>query len=281
MTVSKVEFRAAQHMEGYLDPTIREKRITGALKNIRAREVNYGDVFDTIAYQGASGAITASIIAHRLKKPLLLVRKPEDTKGHSPYMLEGPKVVRRYLIVDDFMSSGRTYEAIREAVKIDHPQAECIGMLEVTYADGSAPNKQYRFSVKHQTEIERADRVRLGTITAYDVEVLSENSPIPPTILYKPVCILKDGETFKFQFKEQKFLPKPLEPEVKPTFATFFSKSLESILSGVSTAPRYRTYTVGEEDRVDIFKSTPTVPFIYEQKTQTSPEAAVSAATEG
>jgi adenine/guanine phosphoribosyltransferase-like PRPP-binding protein len=117
--------KAAQHMEGYLSPEIRAKRIKGALAVIKHHE-KQGEVFDAIAYRGASGAITASIIAHHLKKPLILVRKPEDTRGHSPYMVEGPTVVKRYLIVDDFMSTGATYEAIREAVRKEHPQAELL-----------------------------------------------------------------------------------------------------------------------------------------------------------
>lgn len=276
MTVGKVQFRAASHMEGYLDPTIRRKRISGALNNIRIREANHGDLFDTIAYRGASGAIIASIIAHRLKKPLLLVRKPDDTKGHSPFMLEGPRSVKRYLIVDDFMSSGATYEAIRAAVRCQHPQAECIGMLEVTYAEDSSPSKAYRFSREHQEEIERETRVRTGMITAEDIALLTLNRPIAPVKVFEPVYILKDGDTFKFQFKEQKFLPKPVEPE--PTdYANFYSSI--SKLIGLGLPEAYKAPI----DKLNVFRQIfgVPVPFDYEQKAKASPEAAVSAATEG
>jgi hypoxanthine phosphoribosyltransferase len=214
-------------MEGFLNPSIRDKRIKGALKNIKLRNER-GDVFDAIAYRGASGAITASIIAYKLKKPLILVRKPEDNKGHSPYSVEGPKVVKRYLIVDDFMSSGSTYEAIRNAIRVEHPQAVCIGMLEVAYAANETHDVPYRYSNDHSDEIERDTRLAVGKATRKDVEWVTREEPIAPTVIYKPVTILKDKDEYRFDFENnrQKLLVADTTPKrgLEDIFIEFLKK---------------------------------------------------------
>ena len=300
----KTSVRAAQHMEGYLSPETRAKRIKGALAVIKFREKHHGDVFDAIAYRGASGAITASIIAYELKKPLILVRKPEDTKGHSPYMLEGPAKVKRYLIVDDFMSSGVTYDAIREAVRKEHPLAECLGMLEVTYCESGGCDREYRFSSAHKDELVLQLRIAGGIVTKADVEFLSRNAPVPPNVVYRTVGIVKDGERYSFDFENnrQKLLVADTTP--KREFKDIF-KELIDIMNMSWTATPLKTEkpteTVAtnepEVDGVDIYRFTN--PFsnffynpwvrlaasdpvgVYEQKAQTSPEAGVSAGAKG
>jgi hypothetical protein len=77
------------------------------------------DTFDGIAFRGMSGAVPAPILALKLRKSLLLVRKGKDKeKCHSVYDVEGDKAVRSYIIVDDQISTGETVADIMKKVKI-------------------------------------------------------------------------------------------------------------------------------------------------------------------
>lgn len=98
----------------------------------------YRDRFDAIAVRGVSGLVIGSILADRLEKHLVVVRRPEelrvrtgidwnDTRAreqytqacHSALMVEGPldwTPLARYIVVDDFTSSGNTLKWIHEAI---------------------------------------------------------------------------------------------------------------------------------------------------------------------
>jgi adenine/guanine phosphoribosyltransferase-like PRPP-binding protein len=169
-TVPKID--ASGHMRPLLADNTRRRLIKVSLEMIKSARQE----FDVIAYRGASGAVTASIIGHALRKPLILVRKDGD-KGHSTLKVEGPEWFRRYLIVDDFMSTGATYEAIRTALKDHCWDAECLGILEVAYAlDYEYKMKQgpyrYKISDEHKAEKERESRIATGTATSKDIEWL-------------------------------------------------------------------------------------------------------------
>lgn len=89
--------------------------------------------FDTIAFSGMSGAAMAFMLSHWMNVPLLCVRKREDTSHYvkqSRKFLEGNATdVRKYLIVDDFISSGATVQYMIDTISSANYQAECIGML--------------------------------------------------------------------------------------------------------------------------------------------------------
>jgi adenine/guanine phosphoribosyltransferase-like PRPP-binding protein len=91
------------------------------------------DSFDSIAFRGMSGAIVAPILALRLRKSLILVRKAESDH-HSSFGVEGNQATLRYLIADDFVCLGDTARAIKKAVKDFAPAAVCIGLFEFTSA---------------------------------------------------------------------------------------------------------------------------------------------------
>lgn len=82
--------------------------------------------FDAIAFRGLSGAMIAPIVALRLNKSLLAVRK-DGEKTHSCYKVEGDYGARRYIILDDFISGGNTARAILAEVKAAVPDAEFVG----------------------------------------------------------------------------------------------------------------------------------------------------------
>lgn len=114
----------SEHMEYYLDPQMLKKRLALACEVLEAFE------FDTIAFRGMSGAFLGPSIATVLDKQMILVRKADDD-SHSLYQTEGYKDVNRYIIVDDFVSSGSTKKAIIDAVTIFAPDSNFLGLLDV------------------------------------------------------------------------------------------------------------------------------------------------------
>lgn len=99
-------------VSSYLDhPLSVSKRsavIERVIKKIKKSKVN----FDVIAFRGVSGALIAPIIADKMKKGLIVVRKKE--RHHSNDMVEGEKDKKTYIIIDDFIESGAT---IKEIIK--------------------------------------------------------------------------------------------------------------------------------------------------------------------
>lgn len=112
----------ANHLSCFLDPTDRKC----VVKNSIAVLSKYD--FDAIAFQGLSGALIAPIIAMQMDKTLIAVRKPNE-ECHSLYRVEGDVAARRYIIVDDFISSGNTVRAILNAVYYVNSSAKCLGVL--------------------------------------------------------------------------------------------------------------------------------------------------------
>ena len=108
-----------------LSPRKLASRIRNVVKAIRASKIQ----FDAIAYRGNSGALIAPGVAIALNKPLILVRKNNEN-SHSSYSVEG--YVRpecSYIIVDDFVSSGATIEAITVDITQEVPDTLCVGVF--------------------------------------------------------------------------------------------------------------------------------------------------------
>lgn len=79
---------------------------------------------DAIAFRGSSGAAMGYTLAYLSGVPPLYIRKPKE-KSHGS-VTEGPEgPVRRYVIVDDFSSSGETLKTILGAC---YP-AQCAAIL--------------------------------------------------------------------------------------------------------------------------------------------------------
>lgn len=71
--------------------------------------------FDAIAMSGYSSAMVAPIIAHKLKKNLVLVRKESETR-FSNHKVEGQHG-QRVLFLDDLVDSGNTFRRIKAGVE--------------------------------------------------------------------------------------------------------------------------------------------------------------------
>jgi orotate phosphoribosyltransferase len=84
--------------------------------------------FDAIACRGVSGLTIAPIVAHLLDKPLIIVRKPNES-AHSTNKYEGCYNFKNYIIIDDFVSTGGTVGKIQELIKGFNPNARYIGVF--------------------------------------------------------------------------------------------------------------------------------------------------------
>lgn len=71
--------------------------------------------FDAIAFTGSSGAALAYPASFLLKIPLIHVRKSDGSHYQDP--IEGSMSSKRYLIVDDMISSGYTVNRIISTIK--------------------------------------------------------------------------------------------------------------------------------------------------------------------
>lgn len=83
--------------------------------------------YDTLAFSGMSGALIAPIIAHRLKKDLLMIRKKGDNT-HSCLIVEGNVGAQRIVVVDDFINSGHTVGRIVKYIRMCC-KAKIVGLL--------------------------------------------------------------------------------------------------------------------------------------------------------
>lgn len=84
--------------------------------------------FDCIVFKGYSGALLASFIAMQFNKPLILIRKNQD----SNYAPEGIEVDNsfnlekaKYIIIDDFIATGQTVLEIWKILK--KYNCRCLG----------------------------------------------------------------------------------------------------------------------------------------------------------
>lgn len=72
------------------------------------------DKYDVIVATGLSGVLIASPLAIRLRKELVVVRKPkEDCHSLNPVVNSEALVNKRFLFLDDFISLGGTYDRVR------------------------------------------------------------------------------------------------------------------------------------------------------------------------
>lgn len=101
---------------GYFDSAFdkREKVIGKALSILK----HCKDDFDVIVCRGYSGMMIAPTLAFCLKKKLFIVRKSNE-KSHSAKTYIGD-LGPRYLMVDDFISSGETFNEIKQALEKAH-----------------------------------------------------------------------------------------------------------------------------------------------------------------
>lgn len=83
--------------------------------------------FQAIAFRGASGAAMAYPISAQLNIPLIYVRKPREL-SHGLSIEGTNKNITKYIIVDDFIETGKTIKEIIKAIdkaKNCYPELHC------------------------------------------------------------------------------------------------------------------------------------------------------------
>lgn len=115
-------------LTSYLSTVLNQDKLDDALKKAvkRIKKKDFPK-FDAIAFRGYSGALFASALALKLKKDLILIRKSEN--AHSWKAVEGANKSKRYIIIDDFISSGETVRACLDKVTKFATKAKCVGIF--------------------------------------------------------------------------------------------------------------------------------------------------------
>jgi adenine/guanine phosphoribosyltransferase-like PRPP-binding protein len=114
-----MEITTAYH-DGLFESDTLRKRVQKAIE-ILGPEAH---LFDSIAVTGVSGLMVGPAVAMALGKSITVVRKGEPC--HAIQMVEGA-VDCRYLIIDDFRSTGRTLHRVQEEIHKAYPASECVG----------------------------------------------------------------------------------------------------------------------------------------------------------
>ncbi len=121
-------FKTTRRVKGYLRAM--DIHYAQAVAGYAVEHFLKDKTFDAVAYSGHSGALVAPLIAGLMSKDLILVRKSDDD-SHSDNSVEASRRgVKSYIIVDDFMSSGRTVERIAKSVRYYLPRAKLVGIYE-------------------------------------------------------------------------------------------------------------------------------------------------------
>lgn len=100
----------------YLDSLLTPKSFKGSANNLLKMITKSKVKFDGIACTGSSGIMIAPYIASLLNKKIILVRKE---KSHSFSLVEYVGTPKKYIIIDDFIESGKTIINIIESIKED------------------------------------------------------------------------------------------------------------------------------------------------------------------
>ena len=126
------------YLQHVFDPELFQRSVDKTLA--AAERLKRSEGYDTIVFSGMSGAAMAFMLSHWMNVPLLCVRKREDTSHYvkqSRRYLEGnADDVRKYMIIDDFISSGATVQYMIDTIKEKNWNAECACMLMyASYSD--------------------------------------------------------------------------------------------------------------------------------------------------
>lgn len=103
--------------------------------------------FGAIAFRGQSGAALAYPLSAQLNIPIICVRKPTEV-SHGQIIEGTERNIKKYVIIDDFMESGKTIKAILAAIDkkkdyLKEGRAECVGIVLYTTAQHGEWNDKF------------------------------------------------------------------------------------------------------------------------------------------
>lgn len=128
-------FRCSPHLNIIFESPKDYKRLVIRISK-QMIELKKKKPFCGIVFRGHSGAALAYPLSARLKVPLICVRKlGEISHGRK---IEGSSVpIRRYIIIDDFIDTGKTINQLIEAIDREnrcndaskYNEARCVGIV--------------------------------------------------------------------------------------------------------------------------------------------------------
>lgn len=140
MLTNGYDAQITSHLMNGLHPESRKNTINKIVKVLK-KLIAEGLQFEAIAVRGVSGLILGMPVADKLKKNIIIVRTHKG--AHTQEMIEGTKD-GRYIIVDDFISTGKTVWVIVNSIKYSFcPEAECVGFINHDAEWLQAGNTQY------------------------------------------------------------------------------------------------------------------------------------------
>lgn len=133
MSSSKeADYFGSNHTVQFLKPERLAVYVKAATKVLKSLP----DEYDTLVFSGISGAIIGPVVAMKVKKETILVRKEKDVR-RSPYDVAGYKHCKNYIIIDDFIDYGNTVRRIQKQMYAYEPNAKCVGVLSVQELEGT------------------------------------------------------------------------------------------------------------------------------------------------
>lgn len=120
--MNHIDLRCASWIVPLVDPARRRDAVSQTRHRISQLK------FDAVAFTGLSGSVIAGAVASEMDKYLYCVRKSEENR-HSGYQVEGPMTGLRYIVIDDFISTGATIKRVIELVAAHtYDKAVCAGV---------------------------------------------------------------------------------------------------------------------------------------------------------
>lgn len=96
--------------------------------------------FDSIVFTGSSGAAMAFILSIEMNIPLIHIRKRDGShylrykdKDKNDSLIEGFLESKRYIFLDDMISSGETFRNVLNIMYEVQPKSECVGAFMYNY----------------------------------------------------------------------------------------------------------------------------------------------------
>lgn len=132
----------------YLDRVYSKKYLTLIPRVLKkAQQIRAKTPFDAIAFTGSSGAAVAYPLSFLLKVPLIHIRK-KDGNHYGGGKIEGTISSQRYLIVDDFINTGKTIKRIEQTIREElGKSAKPVAIL--TYASSTRSSSQFDIAGKN------------------------------------------------------------------------------------------------------------------------------------
>jgi adenine/guanine phosphoribosyltransferase-like PRPP-binding protein len=114
--------------------------------------------FDAIAVSGSSMQLISSVVAYKMKKNVILVRKLNEI-CYSDKSVEG-KNYQKYIIIDDFCESGRTINYVIS--QISFHLSECTPVAYAPYLSQLTDNGIEFISKKKLDYFDLTDTIECG-----------------------------------------------------------------------------------------------------------------------